>query len=90
MGHHIDEEGRFQSDKYPDLGPDKVVIDLTDPEAWAGLQTIAAAYKAKNSGFADDLQVRVQQLRAAYIDPHSPIGRAFGLDQKKKLKGTLT
>ena len=90
MGHHIDEQGRFQSDKHPGLGPDKVVIDLTDPEAWAGLQTIAAAYKAKDSDFADGLQVRVQQLRAAHIEARSPRGRILGLDQKKKLKGTLT
>ncbi len=63
MSKHINEHGRFQSDKYPALMPDKVVIDLTDPEAWAGMLMIAQAYKMRDSEFAADLEARLWQLR---------------------------
>lgn len=63
MGHHIDKQGRFQSDKYPDLPPDKVVISLKDPLAWDGLLNIATAYQDTDPEFAMDLEKRVLQLR---------------------------
>lgn len=68
MGHHIDAEGRFQSDKYPELAPDKVVISLKDSRTWAGLRVIAVAY-CTNSGadareFGSDLFQRVKDLQA--------------------------
>ena len=28
MGHHIDPRGRFQSDPYPALAPDKIVVSV--------------------------------------------------------------
>jgi hypothetical protein len=72
MGHHIDAEGRFQSDKYPALGPDKVVISLKDPRTHTGLLLIANNYKNKDAEFADDLSRRVHELaqphRSAAID----------------------
>lgn len=63
MGHHIDEQGRFQSDKHPTLKPDKVVIDLTDPAAWAGLMVIAQSYMGKDREFARDLAYRINVIR---------------------------
>ena len=33
MRRHIDADGRFQSDKYPDLAPDKIVLSFRDPAA---------------------------------------------------------
>ena len=63
MGHHVDDQGRFQSDKHPELAPDKVVIDLTDPKAWDGLMLIAAMYWDHDREFAEDLENRVRQLR---------------------------
>ena len=33
MGHHIDFWGQFQSDKYPNLPPDKIVLSFKDPNA---------------------------------------------------------
>ncbi len=63
MGHHIDSEGRFQSDKYPDLLPDKVVISLADPLAWDGLLNIVTAYQDVDPEFALDLERRVLEFR---------------------------
>lgn len=30
MAHHLDAQGRFQSDKYPELAPDKIVVSLRE------------------------------------------------------------
>lgn len=31
MGHHINEKGEFQSDKYPELPVDKFLLSFKDP-----------------------------------------------------------
>ena len=41
MGHHINEAGQFQSDKYPDLAPDKIVLSFKDPIARSALRKYA-------------------------------------------------
>jgi len=41
MGHHINDKGEFQSDKYPDLAPDKMVISFKDPIGRQALQLYA-------------------------------------------------
>ena len=61
MGHHIDSEGRFQSDKYPDLPPDKFVLSLKDPEARAALTTYVTLCKDRE--LASDLIQRMRVLR---------------------------
>lgn len=61
MGHHIDSEGRFQSDKYPDLGPDKFVLNLRDPEARAAITTYVSICKDRE--LATDLIQRMRVLR---------------------------
>ena len=66
-GHHIDSEGRFQSDKYPKLPPDKVVISLKDPRSWPGLRMIGAAYGDEDVEFAGDLLARVHELCAISV-----------------------
>ena len=38
MGHHINKEGQFQSDKYPDLKPDKIVLSFHDKVAREALR----------------------------------------------------
>lgn len=65
MGHHIDEEGRFKSDKHPELAPDKVIIDLTDPKVWEGMLIVARSYQDHDEEFADDLELRLLGLGAA-------------------------
>ena len=63
MGHHIDEEGRFQSDKYPDLPPDKIIISFKHPQAWKGLVIIAEDYRAIDPELADDILTRIRSIR---------------------------
>jgi len=33
MGHHINNKGQFQSDKYPELPPNKIILSFNDPAA---------------------------------------------------------
>ncbi|MEQ9323893.1 MAG: hypothetical protein RIF41_32310, partial [Polyangiaceae bacterium] len=62
MGHHIDDQGRFQSDKYPDLPPDKVVVSLKDPPARDALVRLVVAYLDVDAEFATDLGQRLVSL----------------------------
>lgn len=62
MGHHIDSKGRFQSDKYPQTPPDKVVLSLTDPKVQPLLLLVATAYETHDAEFAEDLRKRVLEL----------------------------
>lgn len=62
MGHHIDDKGRFQSDKYPQTPPDKVVLSLTDPKVQPLLLLVATAYQDDDPEFAEDLRQRVIEL----------------------------
>lgn len=64
MGHHFDAEGRFQSDKYPDLPPDRVAINITDPRTHQGLALIAHALHDDDPEFAEDLLQRLNTLGA--------------------------
>lgn len=41
MGHHIDDNGDFQSDRHPDLAPNEIILSLKDPTARKGLYTFA-------------------------------------------------
>lgn len=63
MGHHIDGEDRFQSDKYPDLAPDKIVVSFTDPRAWRALAAVAQAYRPSDPELADDIEARLRSLK---------------------------
>ena len=42
MGHHINDKGDFQSDKYPDLLPNKIVLSFKDKVAQRALYLYAA------------------------------------------------
>lgn len=60
MSHHIDSEGRFQSDKYPDLAPDKIILSFHDAAAhWPLLEF---ARLTEDSELAEDVKKRVQQI----------------------------
>ncbi len=61
MGHHIDSEGRFQSDKYPDLAPDKIILSFKDPAARLALEEYAKVCIA--SEFRDDIIERIFTIR---------------------------
>ena len=62
MGHHIDDQGRFQSDRHPDLAPDKIVVSFKDPLARNALIALAAAYMDTDRELADDICDRLASL----------------------------
>ncbi len=55
MGHHINKEGKFQSDKYPDLEPGKITLSFKDPEARRALHALADDYMEKDRELAEDI-----------------------------------
>ncbi len=63
MGHHINDQGQFQSDKYPDLPPDKIVLSFKDPAARTALTAYALC--ATDRELAKDIDTRLRSLRAA-------------------------
>ncbi len=64
MGHHIDDQGRFSSDKYPDLPPDKIVVSFKDPHALLALAVLALAYEDDDVGLSNDIRERLRTLRS--------------------------
>lgn len=63
MGHqHIDELGRFQSDKHPELSPDTVLLSFKDPLARAALSALAVAYNNEDHDFAHDIRRRLASI----------------------------
>ena len=53
MGHHINEKGNFQSDKYPELKENKIVLSFKDKEAQIALRVYAEITPDKELG--DDI-----------------------------------
>ena len=60
MGHHIDSEGRFQSDKYPDLPPDKIVLSFHDTDARTALLLYASI--TDDLDLSDDIEDRIESI----------------------------
>lgn len=60
MGHHIDREGRFQSDKFPNLLPDKIVLSFKDPAARRALRVYSI--HAEDRELANDIWKRLQSI----------------------------
>ncbi len=63
MGHHIAKDGRFQSDKYPDLAPDKIIVSFTDPRAHKALLELAYGYQATDHELAEDIRERIASVK---------------------------
>lgn len=61
MGHHIDSAGRFKSDKYPELPPDKIVLSFNDPEALRALEVFASI--CKDVELAEDVGERIRTIK---------------------------
>ena len=59
MGHHLTPDGKFKSDKFPDLPEDYVAIKVSSPKARAGLQYIVRDYMLDDPEFAEDLLTAV-------------------------------
>lgn len=77
MGHHIDEQGRFQSDKHPDLPPDRVRVSLENPRSVRALRQLARDYWSHDREFSEDLDRRLTELHGP--PPLAAINEALGL-----------
>jgi len=62
MGHHINDVGQFQSDKYKWLPPDKIVLSFKDMRARSALMALAEAYHDADPGLAEDIVARLGSL----------------------------
>ncbi len=60
MGHHINRRVQFQSDKFPDLAPDKIVLSFQDPAARRALRVYAI--HAEDRELASDIWKRLQSI----------------------------
>ena len=60
MGHHINEKGQFQSDKYPDLPPDKIILSFKDRASrWALLHFID---RTLDRELSKDVETRLKSI----------------------------
>lgn len=63
MGHHIDPlSGKFQSDKHPELPPDRIRVNLENPKSEQALRQLAINYRETDRELADDLNTRLDDL----------------------------
>ena len=63
MGKHIDSSGRFQSDKFPDLEPDHIVLSFKDEAARQALAVFCQ--HTKDQELADDILKRIETILRA-------------------------
>lgn len=77
MGHHINADDKFQSDKHPGLPPDRVRVSLENPRSERALRVLAQDYRAVDSGFSEDLLYRLNALHGP--DPVAQIAEALAL-----------
>ncbi len=64
MGHHLDDKGRFQSDKHPDLPPDRIRLNFLRPESQRALRVLAIDYRGIDPELCDDIEARLDALGA--------------------------
>lgn len=67
MGSHINEDGKFQSDKYPTCPAGKVPLSVKDPTAQDLLWEYAQRRRVVDAEFADDLEFAL--IDAGYVAP---------------------
>ena len=60
MGHHINKYGQFQSDKYPNLDADKIVLSFKDPIAEPAL--LLYANLTQDEDLAEDIRERLRTI----------------------------
>ena len=66
MGHHIDSQDRFQSDKNPGLPPDKIILSFHDPAAKKALAVFASMTDDKE--LANDILYRLRSHEGKETD----------------------
>lgn len=59
MGHHINLEGEFQSDKNPKLKPDQITLNFRNPASHPALAALAESYKLIEPGLTEDIRIRL-------------------------------
>lgn len=64
MGHHL-KDGKFQSDKFPGLPPNHVVINIEKPRTIAAVNALIRSYASHDLEFAGDLQVALSNVITA-------------------------
>ena len=62
MGHHINSEGQFHTDKYPDLAPDKIVLSFKDLDARYVLAYYAWVHKDHDPELCEDISKRLKTI----------------------------
>lgn len=67
MGRHFDASGRFQSDKHPDLPPDKIILSFHDSEAVPALRLFATL--TGDAELSADIVARLEALRRLREEP---------------------
>ena len=60
MGHHINKKGQFQSDKYPWLSPNKIILSFNDKIAREVLRLYAE--KTKDRELANDIREVIRNI----------------------------
>jgi len=56
VAHHINSLGQFQSDKHPDLPPNRIRLSLEAPLSMRALLVLAHDYSKKDVGLASDIR----------------------------------
>lgn len=62
MGHHIDNKGRFQSDKHPELPPDRIRINMANPRSMRAMFVLAQDYQEIDHELSNDIVRRLLNL----------------------------
>lgn len=62
MGHHINAHGEFQSDKHPDLPPDRIRINMSNPRSQRAMWQLALDYEDKDPELSADIRTRLSAL----------------------------
>jgi len=68
MGHHINSKGQFQSDKNPDLPPDKITLSFKDHKARASLIAYAARCRNSDKELSEDIFTRLKTIEEEASD----------------------
>jgi len=64
MGHHINAEGGFQSDKHPSLPPNRIRLNLENPRSYRALRQLAEDYSRHDAELGADLNQVLDELYA--------------------------
>ena len=68
MGHHINEDGNFQSDKHADMPPNRLRLNMENPLSLRALMVLSADYEDHDVEFASDIRIALAKLHpSAYV-----------------------